>query len=889
MRRRTKLLITAVLVLTVFLLSKQVFSYDTNVAHPYLTEKAINIYNSHFSNKISDNDKQNIVQGAIDEDTPIRWMNHFFEPNQNVGLLGFQTAKNWAQNGGSQEVYAIGDQSWQTAIDAYGNGENKKAFLALGHTLHLIEDMTVPAHTRLDVHVFNGGDPYEQWVKNNQPSAEVKQINYFSDLNKYFQDLANFSNNNFFSEDTIGINSTEYFVRKLSGGNKIKCLKGELDKNIFCLLRCDTDYFKGEVCKIDNTVNSDYFSILAPKAVSYGAGVIQLFFEQGEKLRADKAAAQKNLFRKFLESLNLFVLNNGKIVSVADLSNGPRLPQSTPLATIQSAKPTPKAPRAPQTPQHENTITPKHDSTVPFSSSSSIPSPPPPIPSSTTTEDGIGGYPIDDELPSSTFDYNGFFGTPPTVIITPTATPPAEPWPTPTTDPIFSDLLYTSSSPTRIFGVCATNTQSILVFHDTVATTSPAIFVPITATVSNTTWSAEVAPTYNTNFFYVSALGPPDTATSSLSEPVEIIYDNIAPTTTAFTSAITATSTTSSIIHLEFSATDELSPPALYDLENLSPSGTEWASLLRQSASTSYDFIATSSGDYSFRLRASDALGNFSDWTTTTITAAITPEVFVYNYLDGTQTDAEVTLTKDGSPYILKTYTVPLGKTLRIEAGTVIKGFSQTSLLDIHGSLSVAGTAEDRVIFTSVQDRSFTSTRLNAADLGSANSPQPWDWVGVWFDYVSWTDPGGSGTINHTDFRYSGSDPYLCAAAVATCGAFSRTIYLDAATLIADDISFVDSGLNIFYSEEGSSLTLSNSTLDGALNPLSDYDPTDYGIYMKTGSLNLSAVNFQNLPYGIASVSRSSNWPSITVDAGFSSANFINVDTPVSPAGMLAL
>ncbi len=166
-RRGEKITILAVLLLLVIFLFQKVLTYDTNIAHPYLTENIIELYERQFGDKISDADEQQILLGSMDEDTPIRWMNHFYEPNQNIGLLGFQTAKDWAQDGSSQSAYARGDQSWQTALDAYAGGNNQKAFKALGHVLHLIEDMTVPAHTRLDIHVFNGGDPYESWAKSN--------------------------------------------------------------------------------------------------------------------------------------------------------------------------------------------------------------------------------------------------------------------------------------------------------------------------------------------------------------------------------------------------------------------------------------------------------------------------------------------------------------------------------------------------------------------------------------------------------------------------------------------------------------------------------------------------------------------------------------------------
>ena len=85
---------------------------------------------------------------------------------------------------------------------------------ALGHVLHLMEDMGVPDHTRNDPHPNNS--PYEKWTEqftlvNPDSDFYTRIINkkpiVLDNLNSYFDGLAAYSNNNFYSKDTIGIQS----------------------------------------------------------------------------------------------------------------------------------------------------------------------------------------------------------------------------------------------------------------------------------------------------------------------------------------------------------------------------------------------------------------------------------------------------------------------------------------------------------------------------------------------------------------------------------------------------------------------------------------------------------------------------------------------------------
>ena len=75
LRRGIKLL----LIIFFLLLAGQASSYDTNINHPLLARKAVELFNESSGNKIALTQEISwIMQGAREEDTPIRWMNHFY-------------------------------------------------------------------------------------------------------------------------------------------------------------------------------------------------------------------------------------------------------------------------------------------------------------------------------------------------------------------------------------------------------------------------------------------------------------------------------------------------------------------------------------------------------------------------------------------------------------------------------------------------------------------------------------------------------------------------------------------------------------------------------------------------------------------------------------------
>jgi len=310
-RERFKIfvLLFAVIVCGSVLFLNRAFSYNDTVTHPSLTANVAEIYNSNNGRKLTGQEIGWLKQGSIEEDKAPRWLNHFYNPQMNQGLWNFPTAKNWSQNPALQSVYlesiSGGNQTWQKAISSFAEGDEKAAFVALGHVLHLLEDMTVPAHTRLDPHP--DGDPYERWVFENIGSSINFDIIPASVLNldKAFDDLANYSSINFLSKDTIAndenLSSARRAIRIIAG-QKYECIEGGQGQ---CLTVIKEDLSGIEYSLNVSIVHSDYFSLLAPKAVAYGAGVVKLFFEEAEKARREYE--QKNWWQKLKGKINDFL------------------------------------------------------------------------------------------------------------------------------------------------------------------------------------------------------------------------------------------------------------------------------------------------------------------------------------------------------------------------------------------------------------------------------------------------------------------------------------------------------------------------------------------------------------------------------------------------------
>lgn len=347
----------SILVFVALFFSYQAVSAYEVETHAYLTSETIKFYNQHFpANRIPANLEAYLIDGARREDDPPRWMNHFYDPVYNRGLTidlnifsardiaalslvstvtlssNWLPSKIWAQNSNSQtkikyspiiatilssiqawkiqEYLLTSNFTWQEALRQWIHGNKEAAMFALGHIIHLIQDKTVPDHTRNDPHP--GDSPYELYThrftldsqdKNLSERLKNKQPFIFGELNFYFDELAKYSNNNFYSKDTIGMQSGYKFPESMPYPMKVDDKYFAYNKfedeerPLFFYKSYNSGIFSAKT-EIDlndpqNYVVSDYWSRLSTKSVQYGAGVINLFFQEVEKYKNDPNFVKK--------------------------------------------------------------------------------------------------------------------------------------------------------------------------------------------------------------------------------------------------------------------------------------------------------------------------------------------------------------------------------------------------------------------------------------------------------------------------------------------------------------------------------------------------------------------------------------------------------------------
>lgn len=358
-KRIIKLAIIFSMTGTAILLPFFSLAYSEKTTHPALTSEIVKFFNIHYPNlELDDKERSLIMQGSVDEDAFGRWMRHYYDPVYKRGLVllkKWQSSKEWSQDtsaqagitdsvfAGSLQEYFSGedDYSWERAIYEYAWRDKGRGLKTLGHILHLIEDATVPDHTRNDPHlvyfdeVFKDRSPYEHWtskfdignidavnkLKNKKP------IN-LNTLDEYFDAVANYSNNNFFSKDTIFdkkysspvvklidkeilSNGTEYTFGYFNDGKenyKLVLIDKKFDRKSGKL---DIVYFIDDE---DNLILSDYWSFLSKQAVLNGAGVVKLFFDEVEKERKTEILKKKNRswFQKVYDATAADIFNTSK-------------------------------------------------------------------------------------------------------------------------------------------------------------------------------------------------------------------------------------------------------------------------------------------------------------------------------------------------------------------------------------------------------------------------------------------------------------------------------------------------------------------------------------------------------------------------------------------------
>ncbi len=254
-------------------------------------------------------------------------MVHFYDPlapagkryltDQQFGIIAVSSLNSEYANPEIDAVrWAFHKESWGTAFEQIYSWENGKEYLAsalsspdpgnvnygnawrsLGETMHLMADMTVPPHVRNDGHAkaFSDADPYEssttyQLVESNAGRDPASAINYDQDPEKLMISVANFTNTNFLSKDTIplppGITSPwhKYVLPSVDGLTPDK--NGYLHRTIngvdyrFAGPRAFLSRWFGtgkQLYAVDKAVCDEQRAVLIPTAIKANAMLVSKF------------------------------------------------------------------------------------------------------------------------------------------------------------------------------------------------------------------------------------------------------------------------------------------------------------------------------------------------------------------------------------------------------------------------------------------------------------------------------------------------------------------------------------------------------------------------------------------------------------------------------------
>jgi len=166
-------------------LNSMTYAYDSEIVHPNINEAAVrqSLLHSYLINNLGapkgiettylDNEVMYWCrQGGTDEDNMPLFLNHFHDPLQEWNDAGFNiTIEPLSYSSLTYAQLQLAPYSWQKARSAWFNAlstgseaEYATAFLTLGHLMHLVSDLAVPAHVRNDSHPIDPDDPLFRWI-----------------------------------------------------------------------------------------------------------------------------------------------------------------------------------------------------------------------------------------------------------------------------------------------------------------------------------------------------------------------------------------------------------------------------------------------------------------------------------------------------------------------------------------------------------------------------------------------------------------------------------------------------------------------------------------------------------------------------------------------------
>jgi len=847
MKKGGKFFLYLVFVFLSLIFGNQALCYDTNIAHPGIAGLAAKVYNKNNTKKITAEQYNWILQGAIDEDMPTRWLNHFYDPIYNRGLWFFtqhDSSKVWSNDASAQQSYSLGDFTWQRAINDYRRGNLEAAFRGLGHNIHLVSDLFVPAHTRDDIHAPKP-DSYEDFVKQNwigvAPAVSAVTPIYKNSVDSIFDEAANFSNNNFYSDDTIESGDyksirVEKIIKKPVNGDIFYVAQSSINNSFYNLfLSTNLDWKNSPKTLNDSSVLSDYSTQLLPKAVGYSAGMISLFLDEVEKNQTDSLPYFKENISGYINSIFGLAINSAEKIYQSNSSNaaqsnsvinntvdslvkdvenfGKTVVQKTP---VESAVLEPSVIAVPLV---------KKDTTVvkvPVESNQINPVQPNKDTSSTKLTDtnpygyGFGSVQVivSSTLPTSTSstpsDYSS--STDPNLENNPVSSS--------TDSNTSTDSNNTTTTPDNEDGTDANNQGSTDIGDGDNGTPTSTDSIPDKGNLPDEDSSEPVADVV------INEIAWAGTSADTVGDQYIELYNNTESPIKLFSYGadswqIKINDKKISILNIK---NDTIPAKSFYLLER-----KDDRAVSEIAADVLYDGIFSTAGDKVELLSPSSTIVDYVDGTSgwpagsavtfssmerinTKISGSSTTNwqtnkgprlegkvrnggsVIPLNgspkqsnfgsiVLMGTQTVDNMVLSVKSYPYILQDYIVPVGKTLTIKPGVKILGFASYSKLDIYGELDSVGSQDEKISFGSYQ-----------------NNPKEKDWLGLILR------PGSKAEISNADIQYAGSNYFL--NGYIWTQPVSRAIFSDKSELTLSDVNFNNNGsLDLFLDSASTSIS----------------------------------------------------------------------------------
>jgi hypothetical protein len=320
---------------------EQITSDNNMKTHPWLSLRSIQLYERSTGTSLPPEVKQQIVLGSIEEDYDIagtstvgdyshvqsnqplsawqwdpqqivtgdvnRSENHFMNSDNDLdGLTSGAPFVNTARNVSALKWAKDDPRNLTNFVMAQAEGNTLKGWRYLGHILHILEDMSVPAHARNDAHIIY--ENYEGYMAAKVPAELFSLVGdnasmqpwepSNTDIAPFFRELSGYARTNYFSEHTVFLNNyfgitlpvatvsredNHYFYgtngkRIANKGLLFWAVYSSATSSSNSRLLGETNYnLVKTFARIDQSVAEDMFSDLGPRAIQYGAGLIKLF------------------------------------------------------------------------------------------------------------------------------------------------------------------------------------------------------------------------------------------------------------------------------------------------------------------------------------------------------------------------------------------------------------------------------------------------------------------------------------------------------------------------------------------------------------------------------------------------------------------------------------